>query len=335
MERRVLIPHDISPSALQTAGSGLPVSTFSGETMGTYWNAHVLIPREICEQECQHTITKAFQEVIDQMNHWDSSSELSRFNSSPAGTWHHLSNEFYEVLRQAIEISQLTHGAFDPTVGKLVNMYGFGPQTPLPHPPSAQEVSTARNLTGWKQLKYGERDHQIFQAGGVTLDLSSIAKGYAVDNAVRALKAQGVHSCLVEIGGEFRGEGCKADGKPWWVNLEQTGSQNSPAEITAALCGLSLATSGVSIKQRTLDGKLYTHLVDPHTSQTITDELVSVSVLAPCCMEADAWATALFVLGLEDGLKMAAQYKLMAYFRYLDDSAIVEQYTEEFASLLD
>lgn len=267
--------------------------------MGTLWSARLQLPRGHPLRRVENAVTACFQEVIRQMSHWDPESELGRFNSSPAGSWHRLSPEFFTVLSRALEIARLTDGALDPTLGEIVDLHGHGPSRAC----DLTRLPEARQLAGWRRLELDASSGSAFQPGGLRLDLSSIAKGFAVDFAADRLLELGVRHFLLEIGGELRGHGCKPDGEPWWAAIERA-SPDFP-ETIAALCSHSLATSGTRFRD---------HLIDPQTALPAAGGLVSVSVLAPLCMDADAWATALFILGSDNGMEMADRHGLAAMF---------------------
>lgn len=303
--------------------------------MGTYWNAHALLPDDVSEGQMEDTILSAFSKVISQMNHWDSSSELSRYNAAPADTWHRVSPEFFLVLSRALQIAHITAGAFDPTLGKIVDLYGFGPAELSPVSPDSPEIDAARSYAGWEKIITDDKSLSIFQPGQIELDLSSIAKGFAIDLAAEALKSLGVGNFLLEIGGEFRGEGCKANGKPWWVELERPSSSADTPQTLAALCGLSLATSGDTVRRRIIDGEIYTHLIDPQTCRPALNKLCCVTVLARTCMEADAWATALFILGVEKGMELAENQNLAAYFSSHNNGSHFEKWSSSYSSLME
>lgn len=311
-QRRVLIPTDLPPSAFSEAGSGLAVSVLHGTTMGTHWNVHALIPTHITKSTLEKTITSTFDLVITQMSHWDPTSELSSFNNAPANSWHNLSPEFFTVLTRALEIAKITHGAFDPTIGKIVDLHGFGPTPPTNILPNITDLKSAKNHSGWQNIRFKPETLQAYQPGQHHLDLSSIAKGYAIDLAAEEINQLGINSFLIEIGGEFRGQGCKNDAQPWWVTIESTTPDSNLPETLAALCNLSIATSGNNIRKRTIENKNLSHLIDPKTSAPPTHELINVTVLSPTCMEADAWATALFISGPQKALKLAKTHNLPA-----------------------
>lgn len=325
-ERQVLIPTDLTLDHLRGANSGLEVVLLEGETMGSYWRLHYQRPPHISSTHIRRRAELSFDLVIRQMSHWDAESELRRFNAAPAGERFQLSPEFRTVLRQALEIAKLTDGVYDPTVGRLVAGAGFGPHAGAP-----EQMPDTRG--SWRDLSL-RADGSASHAGHCQLDLSSIAKGYAIDHAAAGLKQLGIHDFLLEIGGEFRGEGCKPDGQPWWVALDPMGKQAAEAQTVAALCGISLATSGIAEQRiRMEDGESH-HLIDPATGRSAVGALQAVSVLAPTCMLADAWATALFVLGESRGAECAEQHGIAASFVTRAGAGFHEKITPAYTRML-
>jgi thiamine biosynthesis lipoprotein len=204
------------------------------------------------------------------------------------------------------------------------------PSAVLPPERGETEVGLAapsemRNMTsGWRDIRLEPAMRRAFQPGGVTLDLSSIAKGHAVDLCANALRALGIPSFLMEIGGEFVGEGVKPDGNPWWVELQladQPPATGEPAHTDVALVNLALATSGDFVRRR--DG--VSHLFDGRTGEPLNGALSGVSVMHASAMEADGWATALFALGPEAGMLMAdAQGLAVVFARRTEEGARFE-----------
>lgn len=298
---RLLIPAGLSPAKLRASRIDAEVRKLSGATMGTGWSVSFAAPDNVANSAVVSALDESFARVIQQMSGWESASDLCRFNRAEAG-WRDIPEEFFKVLKRALEIAELTGGAYNPALGAKVDALGFGPG--FEHAPGAGS---------WRDIKLDPEKRAAFQPGGVTLDLSSIAKGHAVDLCAARLKALGIPSFLMEIGGEFAGEGVKPDGNPWWVGLQLSDQQpapDEPAHTDVALVGLALATSGDFVRRR--DGA--SHLLDGRTGQTITGTLSGVSVLHESAMEADGWATALFALGLEAGLAMADAQGLAAVF---------------------
>ena len=306
--RRVLLPAAI---ATTPPPLGARVHELGGHTMGTTWNVRLVGGHELARQPVLEAIQRALDEVVAQMSTWQRGSDLCRFNRAAPGTWHALPNAFREVLAGALDVAARSGGAFDPTAGELVDAWGFGPlaRTGVP---DADALARARARGGWQRLEIaGDR---VLQAGGVALDLSAIAKGFGVDLVARRLDALGFESHLVEIGGELRGTGVKPDGQPWWVQLEEPVADAAGGTTLLALHGLSIATSGDYRRWFEHEGTRYSHTIDPRDGRPIRHGLASVSVIHAECMLADAWSTALDVLGPDDGLALAQRLGLAARF---------------------
>jgi thiamine biosynthesis lipoprotein len=274
-----------------------------GETMGTLWSVEFYAPSSRRSWEFQLEIQATLDAIISEMSHWDRTSTLSRFNHSPAGTWIDLPKRLETVLTCAIEVARATDGAFDPTLGQAVNQWGFGP----PDGP-------VDGIRGWRHLRI--ENSRALQPGGLRLDLSAIAKGYAVDEIASAMASVGAVSYLVEIGGELRAHGVKPGGEPWWVEIErppEDPTRNFP-ELLVALCGESIATSGDYRKFLIRDGVRYAHTIDPATGAPVPHQLASVTVIHTSCMQADAYSTALTAMGRERGIEYAGQHRLAAMF---------------------
>lgn len=247
--------------------------------------------------------------AIAEMSQWEPTSALSRFNRSPIGEWQILPADLRHVLDTALAIGVASGGAFDAAAGALADLWGFGPPRPHTDVPSDAEIAAALAHSGAAAIeRSGDRGRRT---ADVALDLSGIAKGFAVDALAAALRDAGVADFLVEIGGEFVGAGIKPNGQPWWVELENPPGLTLPP-LRIALHGLAVATSG-DYRRFVTDGeRRLGHTIDPRTGRPIENGVVSVSVIAPDCMTADAWATALTVLGREAGMATAAREKLAA-----------------------
>lgn len=307
--RRILIPPRIAPAALRGAGSGRAVAQLGGEAMGTGWTLRFQRDPAIPDAALTEAVDGAFSLVVAQMSHWDPDSELGRFNRGPAGSRHPISGDFRRVLERALAIARDSGGCCDPTLGELVDLHGFGPPGPRGAMPAARDVERARARAGWELLEFD--GDTLVQPGGLRLDLSSIAKGHAVDLAAERVARLGLGDFLLELGGELVGRGCKPDGQPWWVNLETP--QGLP-ESLVALCDLALASSGDTVRRQRIDGREFGHLLDPASGGPTDGRLLGVSVIAGRCIDADAWATALFVAGPELGPDLAERHQLAAVF---------------------
>lgn len=300
--------------------------------MGTTWSVRYAGSTE--PSLLRPGIEAVLEVVVGQMSGWLPSSNLCRFNTAIAGSRRVPPPEFAAVLACALEIAEASDGAFDPTMAPLVDLWGFGPSPAAKPMPEAYEVAQAMARTGWRKLPFEQG--RLLQPGGMGLDFSGIAKGYAVDLVAEHLAARGLASFLVEIGGELRGQGMKPDGSPWWVALEAVpdgpvGEEN----FVVALHGLSVATSGDYRRFFEQDGRRFGHTLDPRTGWPVANNMASVTVLHPSCMRADAWATALFVLGAREGLHFAACHGIGALFVTREEGRLVEHMSPAFAAMLD
>ena len=322
---RVFIP--LSVAAPTPVAADAVIETLTGLTMGTSWTVKLIAPAGMAMAELHPVIAAGIErqldEVVEQMSTWREDSDLSRYNSAPAGTWHVLPKQLLTVLDCALMVAQASGGAYDPSVGPVVNLWGFGPRaTPSSMPftpvlPEPDLLQRARTHCGWQRVHIDRKRQAVLQPGGLYLDFSSIAKGFGVDQVAAYLRSMGILSYLVEVGGELIGQGVKADGQPWWVGLEQPPATALPALYEpgiVALHGLALATSGDYRRYFEHAGARYSHTIDPRTAQPVAHQLASVAVLHENCMHADAWATALLVLGEQEGLQLAQAHGLAALF---------------------
>ncbi|WP_414631134.1 FAD:protein FMN transferase [Achromobacter insolitus] len=293
--------------AMPTASAAL-----AGATMGTTWSARLALPRGRTEAEARHAIQAALDDVVAQMSTWEPDSDITRYNRAATG-WQTLPAGFFHVLSHALALAEDSGGAYDPTVGPLVNAWGFGPHQRAFEPPSPSAIEAARTRCGWRRVQLDAQHQAALQPGGAYLDLSSIAKGYGVDRAAMALDALGITQYLVEVGGELRARGKRPDGQPWRVAIEVPDASDDHA-LALPLRDHSIATSGDYRRHAGNGDERYAHTIDPRTGLPVRNNLASVTVLHPGCMEADALATALTVLGEEEGLAYARRHELAALF---------------------
>ncbi len=338
--RRVLLPLQLDD---RMPPPGAAVRELHGLSMGTSWSVRLVdsvLPGRAGSADLQQGLQQQLDLVVAQMSHWQLDSDLGRFNRAAPGSWQQLPAAFGEVLGFALQVSQLSGGAYDPCAGALVNAWGFGPWNRYDQPGfRAPDAATVRQLLSQRgHVEFDISTRRVRQPGGVQLDFSSVAKGYAVDRLARYLDSQGIAHYLVEVGGELRGAGCKPDGQPWWVMLEQVDGADAalhPAEMMLALHGLSVATSG-DYRRFFHDGTVrYAHTIDPRTGMPLSNDLASVTVVHAQCMAADAWSTALTVLGIEAGMVLAEQQGLAARFVRRDGQAYQEYLSSALLALLD
>jgi thiamine biosynthesis lipoprotein len=336
--RRVLLPHDISDDPAPPGGV---LREYAGRSMGTSWSVRLVAAPDAACGHLQQGLQQQLDLIVAEMSHWEAGSDLGRFNRAPAGSWQVLPPAFFDVLSYAMDVARASGGAYDPCAGALVNLWGFGPFGRYDQPdfvaPALDDIRAARMQQPMRLEREGRR---AWQPGGVQLDLSAVAKGYSVDRLSYYLKSQGFQHHLVEVGGELRGAGVKPDGQPWWVMLEQVSEVApgivAPDELVLALHGLAVATSGDYRRYFARDGKRYSHSIDPRSGMPIANELASVTVLHAQCMAADAWSTALTVLGSSDGLRLAEQQGLAARFVLRQaDGNFTEYLSSHLRSMLD
>ena len=273
-----------------------------GETMGTGWSVRFAAPSGCEAAVIEAAIRQRLDGIIAEMSHWRSDSLISAYNRAAPASWIPLPTGFATVIEAAIEIARRSGGAFDPTIGRIADLRGFGPDPALCNDDEAS-IAAARATAGWQRLRFNDR--RLFKPGGLALDLSGIAKGYAVDAVAELLAAHGINHALVEIGGELAGRGVRPDGDPWWVELEDPPDLALP-RLRIALHGVAVATSG--------DYRRGKHTIDPRSGRSAENGLRSVSVIHRSAMLADAWATALTVLGPDEGLALAGREGLAARF---------------------
>lgn len=296
---------------------GHTVTEFTGETFGTTFTVKV-VDDDLSDAEQQDILAAIQRElslVDGQMSTWKDTSVLSALNRAPVGQPFPTKPALHEVLGLARSVHQASDGAFDVTVGPLVNRWGFGPDGRPQSAPTEDELATLQAQVGQLHLTLSD-DGPTATRGvdGLTVDLSAIAKGYAVDRVSQALLALGASDHMVEIGGEVVAQGRNGSEEPWRIAVEKPDSlARSPMDVVA-LSGEAMATSGDYRNFLDLDGQRISHTIDPRTGRPVTHTLASVTVVAPSCAAADAWATALNVLGPEEGLAVADREGLAAFF---------------------
>jgi thiamine biosynthesis lipoprotein len=299
--------------------------------MGTTFEVKVIAHMDPnAEELLWQTVNMAMESVDGSMSTYKSDSELSRLNDYADPEPLEISPDLMMVLQAAVELHMTSGGAFDPTVGPLVDRWGFGPQQNQ-SPPSDTEIQSLLGSIGADKLVLDEATSTVLkQSGSVRVDLSAIAKGLAVDRVGEGIESLGYTSWYVEIGGEIRTSGNNAEGIPWQLAIE------SPAVnvgerlemLRLPMVDMALATSGDYRNQREVDGKIVSHTLDPRTGYPIDHGLASVSVLASSCMWADGWATALNVLGLQEGLALAESEGVRALFvQRAEDGSLVQSST--------
>ncbi|WP_101676022.1 FAD:protein FMN transferase [Alloalcanivorax mobilis] len=309
------------------------LSQLNGDTMGTTWSVKFTGTPDDGAANLKNAIQAALDQVNDEMSTYREDSALSRFNNALAGTDVVLPADFALVLSQALKISRDTGGAYDVTVGPLVNLWGFGPDPRRDQAPTPAQIDAARQRVGYQKLKLDHR--RLTQPGGVYVDLSSIAKGFAVDKVADVLAKQGLRNYLVEVGGELRAAGHKPYDQPWRIAVERPVPGVRDVEKIIELHNVAIATSGDYRNFFESEGHFYSHTIDPRTGAPVGHKLGSVTVLHSNCMIADGLATALTVLGPDEGLAFAKAHELAVLFIVRTDDGPREILSPAFQALLD
>lgn len=292
-----------------------PQYQLSGSTMGTVWQVRLSeLPQEMTLEDVKAELEQQLELVNQQMSTYRPDSVISQYNQAEAGTWHQVPSEFALVLTTALELAEISQGAFDPTVGPLVNLWGFGPQARGESLPSDEKIASVKAEVGWQKVKTREQGHEVLQPGGIYLDFSAIAKGYAVDLLGERLTELGVAGWLVDIGGDLRTQGHKPNGEPWYIAVERPNAQTREVSSVLALNDKGVATSGDYRNFYDTQEGHFSHTIDPRTGRPVEHQLASVTVLEESCMLADGLATLLTVLGPEEGLAFAQERGLEVYF---------------------
>ncbi|GAA5166941.1 FAD:protein FMN transferase [Viridibacterium curvum] len=313
---RVLLPPRIAMEG--DAPDGV-VLQLEGACMGTTWRARVVAEGHEQARALQAGIAAVLEEIEAQMSHFRPASPLRRFGELAAGEWMPLSPQFAQVMRAALSVAQASDGAFDPAAAALIEAWGFGAGQRFVDAGFAPPAVAPSPSACWRRLQLDAQD-RLRQPGGVALNLAAIAKGFAVDAVSRWLAQQGYAHHLVEVGGELRGTGMKPDLQPWWVALEAPADNCDLPATRIALHGLAVATSGDYRRSYHHAGRRLQHTIDPRSGAPVRHTLAAVSVVHEECMLADAWATAIMVLGPRDGLALAEQQGLRALLQWPDET---------------
>lgn len=307
----------------------------SGRTMGTTWNATLVRPP--ADGNFQNVIQAAVEDVDSRMSTYRDDSELSRFNRADAGVFADLGPITLQVVAAALQLAELSGGAFEPTILPLVEGWGFGAKQGYEQP-TAEQIENWRSQMGWQKISIigwqpGSAPSPLppeIQAtivpkptiskseAGLRIDLSANAKGFGVDHAAAAIQAAGCTNFLLEVGGELRASGQKSDGTSWRIGIDRpTNDLFGPRDLQQVIevGDWSVATSGDYRNYREVNDERVSHLIDPRTGYPITHNLASVTVIAQDCMTADGLATAISILGVDEGLNLLAKYPgTHAYF---------------------
>ena len=287
----------------------------NGPTMGTRWSALFFASRGGDPEPVRAALQAAVDEVDAQMSTWKAESDLMRLNAASPGTWVKVPARLIEVLRLGLELGRASGGAFDVGMGDAVTAWGFGPETAAPD--RIRSAMSARRVPAHEALEI--REGRVRKTCPLALDLNGIAKGYGVDRLAETLVSRGIDSGLVGIDGEMRALGLRPDGEPWIVAVEAPDPARRAPSSIVALEDAAVATSGDYRHWVEVRGCRLSHTMDPRRGAPILASPASVTVVARSCAEADAWATALMVLGPDRGATLARKRGLDALFVLRND----------------
>ncbi|RDE25339.1 FAD:protein FMN transferase [Motiliproteus coralliicola] len=305
------------------------VHALSGQTMGTSYHIKVVASEELDKANLQQRIQAVLDRIEARMSTYREDSELSRFNRLQGQDWFDVSDETAAVVSLAQTISDQTQGAFDATVGPLVNLWGFGPDPRIHNAPDSALIDERMQQIGYQAVQVRQQPPSLSKQQSRSLDLSAIAKGYAVDQLAELL-ANEFDGFMVEVGGELRLHGNKPGDKPWRIAIERPDVGSRKLQQVIEVGDNAIATSGDYRNYFEQDGVRFSHTIDPKTGRPIRHRLASVTVVDPSCARADAFATAMMVLGDEKGLALATELGLNVFFIVKSDEGFVEKHTPGF-----
>lgn len=286
---------------------------FDGSTMGTSYSLRWVAVDERQVAEIKQAVEKNLSLINQQMSTYIPESEISRFNALNSIEMP-VSAELASLVKRSQSISEQTGGAFDITVGPLVNLWGFGPDGRVISAPNVDKIASIRSRVGYQKLRVSQNPPSLSKLSNLQIDLSAIAKGYAVDQLAALLVTKGITNYLVEIGGEIKLSGIKPNGESWRIAIEAPLNSDRVAQQVLPISNIAMATSGDYRNYFEENGVRYSHTINPLTGAPIKHALVSVTVLHQNCADADALATALMVMGGKKGVEFAKRHDLAAYF---------------------
>jgi len=285
------------------------VLTWEGRTMGTFYSVRIAGVAQDAKLavELRGRVEGRLNELNRELSHYQPESEISRFNTSTSIAPCKVSAPFAHVVRHALSVYRASSGAFDPTLGALINLWGFGPGGVTGRVPDAASVAAAQRLCGGWHLRVTDADELQKDISGLQLNLGGVAKGFGADEAVRVLRERGYANVFVALCGEVVACGLNPEGRPWQVGIERPCYGSAPGAALSAivpLSGRALSTSGDAHHFFCdVQGQVFAHILDPATGRPVSNNLASVTVLAPDGLTADSLTKPLYIRGLERGLR--------------------------------
>lgn len=314
-----------------------PMLEVHGRTMGTFYGVKVIGDFPGGQQALQSQVDALLKHYNDEISTYDPNSALSKFNQQQSVEPFPISQDMADLIISALRVGQRTQGVLDVTVGPLVNLWGFGPDKRPVKTPTDEQIATARSRVGINRLHVEvSADHAVLRKDVPSLyvDLSTIGEGFGADKVAEFLEARGVHDYLVEIAGASRSRGVNAKGDPWKLAIQKPTDELQDIQAIIIPDGRAVSTSGSYRNYYELDGKRYSHIIDPVTGQPITHKLVSATVITPTALEADGLDTALMVMGPEKALAFAKEQNLAVYLVSKTEQGFKAEYSPAFAPYL-
>jgi thiamine biosynthesis lipoprotein len=315
--------------------AGRELHRLQGNTMGTTYSVAFAAPPRLNESRIAREVFAAVDAVDRQMSSWKSDSDLCRFNRAELGSWVEVPEELAFVVRSGQVIARQSDGGFDMTIGQAISLWGFGPEGSRNDLPTDAEVQTALAAGGADRLQVRADRPALRKTAPLRLDLSGIAKGYGVDRIAEVLEAAGCTNYMVSLDGELRLRGRNPETRaPWTVAVETPVADRREAWDILEPPTCALATSGDYRKFRDIRGRRFAHTINPRTARPVQNAIGSVTVSRTTCLEADAWATALLVLGPVAGIALAQRRGIAALFLVRTAGRIDEIVTGNFTDLI-
>lgn len=313
------------------------VTVLEGKTMGTFWRVSVVGVDKARAEELRTKVQTQLDGDDRLLSTWKNDSALMRFNHSRSTTPWPVNEAMADIVTESLRIGRKTQGAMDITVGPLVNLWGFGPDKQPVSTPTQAQIDAAKARTGLDKLTVINRaDRQYLQKSipDLYVDLSTVGEGYAADHLARLMTEEGISRYLVSVGGALVSRGMNADGQPWRVAIQKPTDRENAVQAIVDINGHGISTSGSYRNYYELDGKRISHVIDPKTGRPITHKLVSVTVIAPTALEADAWDTGLMVLGTEKAQQVVREQGLAVYMIMKEGDGFTTWMSPQFRAFL-
>jgi FAD:protein FMN transferase len=308
----------------------------SGRAMGTHWSVKFAQPESPLRPDVvQQQVAERLEQLEQMFSTFRTQSEVSRFNDFDDVAWFSVAPEMTQVAEQSRKISALTAGAFDVTVYPLVRLWGFGPVRRSGSMPTGAEIVSTRAFVDWRRLEVRANPPALRKLRrDVQVDFSSMAKGFAADAVSALLTRLGAEHHLVQVGGDVKSGVSGKDDTGWHAAIEQPLDDQRAIACVLELKGQGLSTSGDYRNFFQIGRQRYGHIIDPRTGQPPTSSLASVSVVHASCAQSSALATALFVLGPDEGYRLADAQGFACLFLVRSGTGLVHRATPEFEKLV-